>query len=101
MGTITLSVPDDLKAQMDKTDWINWSSVARHAFAETLKDFKEMQLKRKLAEVSEITDTDSRQVRDSVAKEAVRSIEAASRNLKQGKIRPLSVDELDKMMGLK
>ena len=32
MGTITLSVPDELKEKMAKTDWINWSSVAREAF---------------------------------------------------------------------
>ena len=42
MRTITLSVPDTLKSRMDKTDWINWSSVARRAFAETLIDVKEL-----------------------------------------------------------
>ena len=47
MGTITLSVPDKLKEKMSKTDWINWSSVARHAFAEALEDIKELESKRK------------------------------------------------------
>lgn len=31
MPTITLSVPSDLKAEMDKTKFINWSEVAREA----------------------------------------------------------------------
>jgi polyhydroxyalkanoate synthesis regulator phasin len=31
MPTITLSVPEDLKAEMDKTKFINWSEVAREA----------------------------------------------------------------------
>ena len=38
MVSITLSVPDELKLRMDEVDIINWSSVARHAFAETLED---------------------------------------------------------------
>lgn len=43
MGTITLSVPDELKVKMDRTDWINWSSVARRAFAERLDDVEELE----------------------------------------------------------
>ena len=48
MGTITLSVPDKLKERMSKTDWINWSSVARRAFSEVLEDLKELESKKKL-----------------------------------------------------
>ncbi|HLD15272.1 MAG TPA: ribbon-helix-helix domain-containing protein [Candidatus Nanoarchaeia archaeon] len=31
MPTITLSVPEDLKKEMDKSKFINWSEVAREA----------------------------------------------------------------------
>ena len=43
MATMTLSVPDELKAQMEKVEMINWSSVARRAFIEQLDDFIKLQ----------------------------------------------------------
>ncbi len=96
MGTITLSVPENLKERMAKTDWINWSSVARHAFSETLEDVEELQLKKKIREVSEISENDAREVKESVAKEVVKSIESTSEKLKSGKIKPMSLDEFNR-----
>jgi len=37
MPTITLSVSSDLKQQMDKTKFINWSEVAREAIKERVE----------------------------------------------------------------
>lgn len=34
MPIITLSIPSDLKKEMDKTKFINWSEVAREAIRE-------------------------------------------------------------------
>ena len=96
MGTITLSVPDELKARMDRTDFINWSSIARRAFAEMLEDVKELELNKKVKEISEIADDDKREVREDVAKEVVRSIEETSRRLKSGKIKPKTLEEFNK-----
>ena len=36
MPTITLSVPEDLKKEMDKNKFINWSEVAREAIRERI-----------------------------------------------------------------
>ena len=96
MGTITLSVPDKLKDEMSKTDWVNWSSVARHAFSETLKDVEELQLKKKIREISEIPEDDTREVKESVVKEVVASVEKASKELKSGKRKPITLDEFNK-----
>ncbi len=96
MGTITLSVPNELKSEMDKADIINWSSVARHAFAETLKDIKELQLRKKILEISEISEDDAREVKESVAKEVVKSIEQTAKELRSGKRKPMSLDEFNK-----
>ena len=101
MGTITLSIPEELKDKMSKTDWINWSSVARHAFSETLKDLEELQLKKKLREISEIPEDDTREVKESVFKEFVESVEKTSKELKSGKRKAMSLEELDRLMGLK
>lgn len=78
---MTLSVPDKLKQQMEKTDFINWSSVARRAFAETLNDIKTLELLKKIKEISEIPN-DIKEVKDSVVKEVIDSIEKISNKLK-------------------
>ena len=90
MGTITLSVPDELKLDMSKTDWVNWSSVARHAFAETLKDVKKLQLMKKVREISEIAEDDTREVKESLAKEIVESSNRIATELKSGKRKAMS-----------
>lgn len=95
MGTITLSVPDELKSEMDETDFINWSSVARKAFAETLEDVKKLELIRKIKEISEISDDDIREVKESVIKEVVESVEKVAKDLKSGKIKPKTLKEFN------
>ena len=96
MGTITLSVPDKLKEEMDKTDWVNWSSIARRAFFEALKDIKELELKKKIREISEIGEEDTREVKESVVKEVIASVEKTSGELKSGKIKPMALEEFNK-----
>src|SRR3989344_5016043 len=93
MGTITLSVPDELKDKMDKTDFINWSSVARKAFGEALKDVKMLELLRKVREISEISEDDVREVKESIVKEVIESANKVSKDLKSGKIKPKTLKE--------
>jgi hypothetical protein len=53
MPTITLSVPEDLKKEMDKSKFINWSEVAREAMREKVSElalFKSIVAKSKLSE---------------------------------------------------
>ncbi|MBI5797593.1 hypothetical protein HZA98_01675 [Candidatus Woesearchaeota archaeon] len=56
MATITLSVPEELKLEMDKSKFINWSAVAREAIKT-----KVMQLKilNSIAAKSELTEKDA------------------------------------------
>jgi hypothetical protein len=100
MAAITLSVSDDLKKRMDSVDWINWSSVARKAFIEKLSDVKELETKKKIAEISEIADDDKRVVKADVARKAVKSLDKAAKEYKEGKIKPMSLKGLDDLMGL-
>ena len=37
MATVTLTVSDDIKSELKKFSWINWSEVAREAFLEKLR----------------------------------------------------------------
>lgn len=96
MGTITLSVPDELKAEMSSSDWVNWSSVARRAFAETLADVEELKMLKKVREISEISDDDKREVREDVVKEVVASTERTIAELESGKRKAMTIDEFHK-----
>jgi len=40
MVTMTLSVPEELKHRMETFQEINWSEVARQAFAEKIKELE-------------------------------------------------------------
>src|SRR4030043_1382433 len=95
MGTITLSVPDKLKSEMDETDFINWSSIARRAFSEALKDVKKLELLKKLREISEISEDDKIEIKDSLVKEVVDSVEKISKDLRSGKLKPKSLKEFN------
>lgn len=96
MGTVTLSLPDKLKQEINNNDWVNWSSVARRAFIETLKDIKELQLMKKVREISEISSDDNREVKASVVNEVVKSVESTIKKLKSGKVKSMTASEFNK-----
>ncbi len=56
MSTITLTVPDDVKSELNRFSWVNWSEVAREALMreEELRaafdEFKRIVSKSKLTE---------------------------------------------------
>lgn len=55
MVNMTLSVPHDLKLQMDEFPVINWSEVAREAFAEKIR---ELGLLKSITAKSRLTEKD-------------------------------------------
>jgi hypothetical protein len=59
MANMTLAIPDDLKRQMDSRPELNWSEVARQAFAQKLKD---MELFDKFTEKSTLTEKDAKKL---------------------------------------
>ena len=56
MGNMTLAIPADLKAKMNKYPEINWSEVARQAIAEKTRTLERMQ---QLLAHSMITEADA------------------------------------------
>lgn len=68
MATITLSVPNELKAQMTKTDVINWSSVARKAFAEQLRYMEELNKVKEIVETAKFKTKESKELFNSLVK---------------------------------
>lgn len=81
---------------MSKISWIDWSSVATKAISERVEDIEALEIRRKVAEISEIAVDDDREVKDSVCELVVKSVEAT---IKSGK-KPMTIEELDELMKL-
>lgn len=58
MGTITITLPSDVKAELKRFSWVNWSEVARDIFFKRLKKQEELERLDKLLKNSELTDED-------------------------------------------
>lgn len=56
MPIITLSIPEDLKKEMDKTKFINWSEVAREAIRERITQLRILD---SIAKKSKLTEQDA------------------------------------------
>jgi len=96
MGEVVVKIPEKLKERMSKLSWIDWASVAKKAISERREDIEELEIRRKVAEISEIAEDDDREVKESVCEAVVKSIEET---IKSGK-KPMTIEELDKLMGL-
>ena len=96
MAELVVKVPEKLKEKMSKIDWVNWSSVAIKAISERLEDIEELELKRKVTEISEIPPDDDRVVKASMAKEVAKSTEEVLKALKSGKRKPKTLEEFNK-----
>ncbi|MEK6903860.1 MAG: hypothetical protein AABW64_04405 [Nanoarchaeota archaeon] len=59
MPTITLSVPEDLKKEMDKSKFINWSEVARVAIRERVI---QLRILNDIAAKSKLTEQDALEI---------------------------------------
>jgi len=59
MPTITLSVPEELKREMDKSKFINWSEVAREAIRLRIAQLRIMNA---IAEKSKLTEKDALEI---------------------------------------
>lgn len=69
LATISISVPEDLKKKIERYETVNWSAVARKAFAEQLS---KQELMDKLTAKSKATEKDiselSRKIKTGIAK---------------------------------
>nr|QNO50892.1 hypothetical protein LELLBOIK_00007 [Methanosarcinales archaeon ANME-1 ERB6] len=92
---VRFKVPRGLKERMSKLSWIDWSSVATKAISERLKDIEELEIRRKVAEISEIAEDDDREVKASLAEEVVSSTEEVLKEFKSGKRKPMTVEEFN------
>ena len=65
MPTITLSVSEDLKHEMDRSKFINWSAVAREAITEKVSQLK---ILNSIASKSKLTEKDAIEIGKKIKK---------------------------------
>ena len=58
MVSITLSIDEKSKQEIDKFSWINWSEVARNILLDRIKKQEELEKLKSLLENSELTEKD-------------------------------------------
>ena len=63
MGTVSVSVPDELKERIASLEEINWSAVARRAFEEKVR---EVEFLRKIASKSKLTEKDADEIANKI-----------------------------------
>ena len=66
MPTATLTIPDNVKAEVQRFSWINWSEVARQAFMQKIED---MEFLRRFKEKSKLTESDALKLGREVSRE--------------------------------
>lgn len=69
MGTISVSVDDELKQKIGQLEEINWSAVARKAFEEKIR---EVEILRGIAGKSKLTETDAKELSRKINKNMAR-----------------------------
>lgn len=75
MANITLSVPDELKKEMDSMRFINWSEVARIAIKEKIVQFKVLE---SIVKKSKLTEKDAMELSKKINKAMSEKLEKQS-----------------------
>lgn len=73
MVTMTLAVPEELKQKMDSFAEINWSEVARQAFAQKITD---LEFLKKFRSKSTMTEADALKLGKEVSKALTKKLKA-------------------------
>ena len=67
MGTITITLPSDVKAELKRFSWVNWSELAK---VELIKEEQKRKLLKEVEKVlskSKLTEEDAKKLADEVS----------------------------------
>ena len=65
MGTMSVSVSEELKEKMEKLDEVNWSAVARKAFEEKVN---QIEFLKKIAAKSKLTEKSAEEISSKISR---------------------------------
>jgi len=69
MATLSVSIPEELKAEMFGFEEMNWSAVAKKAFEDKVMQLKTL---KRLSEKSKLTENDAKELANIVNKAATK-----------------------------
>lgn len=74
MESVTITIPDDVKEELKKFSWINWSEVAREKFIRKVKRLEALEKFENLLEKSEFTEKDALELSNKVKEERLKQL---------------------------
>ncbi len=93
---LLVKVPEKLEKRMEKFKWVNWPEVAVRTFSERVEDLEKMELEKKVAEISEISPDDKREIKESLVKEVENSCRKTAEDFRAGRIKAMTAEEFNK-----
>jgi len=66
MASVTFALPDNVKAEMKRLSWINWSELARLEILEKLKQEQEIEEFRRIVSKSKLTEKQAQKLAEEV-----------------------------------
>jgi len=68
MPTITLTVPEEVKLELKRLSWVNWSEVAREVFLKRQERMEALERVEKILSKSKFTEKDADELGEKVKK---------------------------------
>jgi hypothetical protein len=62
MASVTFSIPDNVKEDMESISWVNWSELAREEAHKRAKLAREFETFKKITAKSKLTEKDAREL---------------------------------------
>ncbi|MCX6664051.1 MAG: hypothetical protein NTZ75_07375 [Euryarchaeota archaeon] len=66
MASVTFALPDNVKAEMKRLSWINWSELARLEILERFKQEQEIEEFRRIVSKSKLTEKQAQKLAEEV-----------------------------------
>ena len=79
MASVTFALPDNVKAEMKRLSWINWSELARLEILERLKQEQEIEEFRRIVSKSKLTEKQAQKLAEEVNRSLAKRYEKLSK----------------------
>jgi hypothetical protein len=79
MASVTFALPDNVKAEMKRLNWINWSELARLEILERLKQEQEIEEFRRIVSKSKLTEKQAQKLAEEVNRSLAKRYEKLSK----------------------
>ena len=83
MASVTFALPDNVKAEMKRLTWINWSELARLEILERLKQEQEIEEFRRIVSKSKLTEKQAQKLAEEVNRSLAKRYEKLSKRIKK------------------